>query len=180
MDFLGRNIEDYRWLTLCNDSVYGPFHPIDIITENFEDDSCDLFSLSENFERKKHFQSYFVSYSKKVFMHELFKIFWENFKIYEDKTTLINKYEIDFSNSLLRSSEFRSSTFAKRYDNSYVNIVQFYWDKAIIDGFPFMKIELFKDNPSKIDISNWKSLLKANTHYPSKLIINHLKRFKEC
>ena len=178
LDFLGTGVEDYAWLTLCNDSVYGPFQPIDVITTHMEDNSCDIFSLSENFERKRHFQSYFVSYNKKVFMHNIFRNFWDNFKIYEDKTTLINTCEIDFAHSLINVPEFRVKTFAKRYNGTYVNIVQFFWHRAIMDGFPFMKIELFKDNPLKVDISDWKRVIRLKTNYPIKLISNHLKRMK--
>ena len=176
LDSLGLALHDYDWLTLCNDSVYGPVQPIECITDILDKNMYDILPLSMNYEKKKHFQSYFVSYSKVTFKSDLFQEFWNNFKIYDDKTDLVNICEVEFSNILMQQKNLRVGTLAKRYENTFSNLLQFYWKNLIKDGFPFIKIELLKINPSKINISDWRRVLKSNTNYPIKLIENHLKR----
>ena len=61
-----------------------------------------------------------------------------------------------------------------------VNPTHFYWDVLIRDfGVPFIKIELIRDNPSKIEnINEWMNLLRNYTNYEINLIKNHLKYIK--
>jgi len=57
-----------------------------------------------------------------------------------------------------------------------INYTHFFWEDMIKYKVPFLKIELLRDNPYKINITNIYEVIKNETHYDIKLIQNHLKR----
>jgi lipopolysaccharide biosynthesis protein len=60
-----------------------------------------------------------------------------------------------------------------------LNITHYYWKKLLLNGFPFIKIELLRDNPLNIDIRNWKEIISSVSNYPIEIIENHLKRIRK-
>ena len=167
-------LSNYENLILCNDSVYGPFYDLEEILEEAMN-KYDVFSMTDSYEIAHHLQSYFVVYSRTAFSHKLFKEFWDSFSIYEDKNSLIKENEVKFSGSLI-DSDLSVSAHCKAEDGDNLNQLHFYWDKLILNKkYPFIKIELLRDNPRNIDIKNWKNTINQ-TGYDLKLIEHHLKR----
>lgn len=178
MDAIRGDLDQYDKLILCNDSVYGPFYPLDDFFDKMDTNQYDVFAMTQSHDIIEHNQSYFTAYGKKAFSTELFKEFWENMVIYDDKKSLILSHEIIFSNSLIQS-DFNVGSYMPLHHNARLNITHFEWKNLIIEkGFPFLKVELLRDNPMRIDISDWKKTVSSVSDYDTNLISNHLRRIK--
>ncbi|KLI51916.1 glycosyl transferase family 1 [Brachyspira hyodysenteriae] len=160
-------LQNYDYLILCNDSVYGPLFNLNKIVNNIETAQSDIwgiFKYLEDENYKEHLQSYFISIKK------------EN-----DKRLIINKYEIGFGillkeHNLIIKYFLDSSIKANTNDDN--NVVVDNPLLAISNGFPFLKIAFFKEIPLKRiylkDLINLVSFIKDK--YNVKMIINHLNR----
>ena len=61
-----------------------------------------------------------------------------------------------------------------------VNTTHHFWKEILISGkVPFIKIELLRDNPMKMDIEDFEHTIGQVSHYDTQLIKNHLARMKE-
>ena len=203
----------YDELIICNDSVYGPLFDLSHVFSKMDNDGCDCWGVTDSNEIEYHMQSYFIVFRKSILDSEVFRQFWDNVQILNDKTEIIKKYEIGLS-KLLISSGFNVSALLKtpklgyvsaliRYRNSYlsslrkifslrfyqnfftklkginkVNVSHFDWEEMIVKyKFPFIKIELLRDNPCRIkNTDKYQDVISSVSEYPTNLIDNHLKR----
>ncbi len=76
---------DLNWLLFCNDSNFclGGINSekfISKLTDNLErENEFDFISLNCNYERRLHYQSYFLCFSKIVFQNQKFQNFWKRY-----------------------------------------------------------------------------------------------------
>jgi glycosyltransferase involved in cell wall biosynthesis len=177
LNYIAEVMQRYDYLLMCNDSVYGPFHDLESVVSTMEKAEFDVWSMSDNYEYHYHLQSYFVQYSKSAFNHSLFVDNWSNFKIFTDKQTLINKYEIGYLNALTKCSALKVGAYCSMTNKSYLNPLHYYWRDMISDGVPFLKVELLKKNPVNVDISDYESIIQNScSSYSLPLIKSHLSR----
>jgi len=175
----GDNLSKYQNLILCNDSVFGPLFPLDEMFEKMGKTNADIWSVSDNRQIKHHLQSFFIVYTSKAFNGTVFKDFYDNFTIINDKQTLIVEKEIKFSQAL-KESGLNLSSYCKSADfDSYRNIMHHYW-RDLIKNYhcPFIKRELLQFNPLGININDWKKIIKENTTYPLEIISSYLKKHR--
>jgi len=115
-------------------------------------------------------------YSKKAFNATVFKHFWNNFKIYRDKQTLIEHNEIGYSQQLINSGLKYGAYYSVKEHQNYVNVLQYYWDDLVTKHqFPFIKKEVLTTNPLQLDTSNWEEVIHLVSTYNTNLIKNVLK-----
>jgi GT2 family glycosyltransferase len=153
-------LDNYSGLILCNDSVFGPIDSFKDFFKFVDDSNANICSMTDNFQINYHLQSFFIYYNKEAFNHKVFRDFFGNFKIYEDKQTLIDQNEIKFSERLQKTDlNIKAFCSAAEFD-SYVNITHYYWKELILKtSYPFIKKELLRDNPMRLDISDWREIL---------------------
>lgn len=96
-------LENFDELIICNDSVYGPLFPLESVFEKMKEKK-DVWGITESNEIYRHLQSYFIVYTKEVFLSKYFQDFWKNLEIIEDKNEIIKKYEVGFSKLLLENN----------------------------------------------------------------------------
>jgi rhamnosyltransferase len=197
---LGEDIKNYDYLILANDSVYSPLNNnLKKILSFFENSQYDGFGITDSYEVKYHLQSYFLIFKKNIITSKVFNNFWQNFYFFNRKRTIIKKYEIGLSQKLIKygfklgayydywsliSSINKSHPYYSLIVNNFVNPTHFLWDKLLEKGCPFIKIELLRDNPSKIsNVYQWEKILfdSKNTQLQPlqemrNIIKNHLKR----
>jgi rhamnosyltransferase len=64
-------------------------------------------------------------------------------------------------------------------DLARANPTHYFWRELITERkMPFMKVELLRDNPLGIDISDWEEVVSNNCKYDVNLIKRHLARIK--
>jgi rhamnosyltransferase len=167
--------EDFDYLLLTNDSVYGPLFPIRPIIQSMQENSeIDFWGLTDNYQGGWHLQSYFLFLSKKVFNHNAFLAVFEHDFSKDHKLEIIKKGEILLTKALLQAG-FNGAAFApyKKISPDIEewaarNSTHFYWDILIEKlQFPFVKKELVLQNPENIQsISNLFPLIEKYSSYP--------------
>ena len=198
-DYLIENDIPVETLTFVNDSVYGPFNNLSHIYNKMNDKNFDVWGLTDNYYSTYHLQSYFLVFNKKVINSMLFIDFMKSIKSIDDKVELIEKYEIGLSKIL--SAEFKLGSYisindvikkipkklrfhptvAKSLKDKTINVTHFTWDILIKNfKFPFIKIELLRDNPMNISsIYNLELINELINNYRIDYISSHKKRTKK-
>lgn len=163
--------KDADQLVFCNDSCY-LIDDIEALFE-FENDS-DFFGVITNTNNyPAHLQSYFVVFNRKVIESFAFKQFIYSITKLEKKLDIIEKYEIGMTQILL-SAGFSFSSFIRETFRSNPTMSEEYFLKLRPSGFPFLKTDLLKTNPLKIqNVCRWRDGLSTKQII---MINNHVSR----
>jgi lipopolysaccharide biosynthesis protein len=163
------------YLLLTNDSLYGPIFPLKPILETMQSKpDIDFWGLTDSYERGWHLQSYFLLFSKKVFLSDKFKrVFSQEFEGLT-KLHIIKKGELQLS-KLLSDSGFKGSAYIP-YSHlnpdfevgDSKNPTLFFWEQLLEKfHFPFIKKELILQNPENIPHTDRIfSLVQSHSSYP--------------
>jgi len=170
----------YKQLLLCNDSVYAPLFSLNKIFNDMNG-KYDFWGITDSYEIDYHIQSYFMVFDNKILKDKYFQDIWKNYKVFRKKRNIILNYELGLSRILLENN-FTIGAYIpyKDIDTKIIkNPTQYHW-KELIHEFrsPILKIELLRDNPKNIDIANWEDYIEQKTDYDTTMIKTHLKRVK--
>ena len=175
-------LENYDYLILCNDSVYGPFFDLKKIVDSMETKKTDFWSIFKCAKYRcndEHYQSYFLSMTKKVFLSKEFDDFVKSVKNEKDKWTIIKKYEVGlsvlFENLKFTGDSYLDSSIKDNISDN-TNVVFYNPLKSIESGFPFLKIAVFNETLFALCIDDLKKILEYIKPYDKNIIINHLNR----
>ncbi|RME88375.1 MAG: hypothetical protein D6767_10325 [Candidatus Hydrogenedentota bacterium] len=145
-------------IILLNDSVLGPYHPIENLLQKAEKSTADFYGIFESREGKPHLQSFFLYFKKSVLNSEAFEKFWDTLSFYPvwAKPLIVYKYEIGLSDGLLKAGFTFDSLI--RYED-YKNKIgkrnpAFYFAQEAVKYFecPFVKKRLLQ-NPANFGYS---------------------------
>ncbi len=157
------NIEHYDEILICNDSVYGPFFPLDNIFTMMNNKPNDFWGMTDNHDIKCHIQSYFVVFKKNILGSRAFKDFWDSVKIEPSKDQIIKKYEIGLT-QLLISSNFKPGVYVDA--PSFYKFIQHIVSSAfrikpseIINKLIYKKGQLLNRKAANQTLYNWKNLI---------------------
>ena len=97
----GRN---FTTLYLCNDSVFGPFCPLEDLHQKFYSRSEEVLGITDSHQGAGlHIQSYFVGLKQEVLKSKVWKTFWVEMELHNDKRKVIEYYEIGLTQKLLKA-----------------------------------------------------------------------------
>jgi len=139
-----------------------------------------VWSLSKSYEMSEHLQSGFYCFPAKFFSIPRFYKWWKDIKSFKDRQVIVMKYELGFSNFLIKNNfnidcifkenlVLRPSTFWKKINQKFKDIfwkepklykknpTHYFW-KSYLKNFGIIKIELIKKNPINTDLSYLKIL----------------------
>jgi hypothetical protein len=147
------DVQQAALLAIANDSVYGPTARFSEMVDEVRRLNADVIGLTDSRELNYHIQSYLVFFKSGALKHLAFRWFWRSIR------TLPRQSVIDLYETRL------SETFALAGLSSAVlhpvpvgfngNITLTDWKGLLHRGFPFVKIQLVRDNPFNVDISDW-------------------------
>lgn len=148
LQFLKDVLKNCDYLILANDSCYGPLKPLPEIFEKMAQKNLDFWGMTTNKESyAAHIQSYFLVFSKKVFLSEEFTNFYASIAQQKIKTDVVEKYEVGLT-QLLTKSGFKGGAFIEEvFETTPVML----WDVTcglLKRGFPFIKVMATKTNPN--------------------------------
>lgn len=103
-------IESYDEIILCNDSCLGPIYPLVDIFSTMELHQCDAWGITANRNPILHLQSYFLVFRKSLFLSDVFKKFWSDLKVFNEKADIIRQYELGLS-SLILKNDYKIDSF---------------------------------------------------------------------
>lgn len=196
----GGEASAFKRMLLINDSAYGPLYDIEPMLDGMRS-RFDMWGVTDSWEIEHHVQSYFLMFEQGAIESGFADAFWRSYDYETDKRRIIEKYEIGISRAArlagLRigsACEYASTLqAAKLMDEEHggcgaavrqasegpVNPSHFFW-RALVERqrCPFIKVELLRDNPSRIeDVHLWRAVLaQCCGGYDVNLISRHLLR----
>jgi rhamnosyltransferase len=179
----------FEELLLTNSSIIGPLQPLAPLWQNPAVADSDFWGLTDNDELKRHLQSYFLVFRKRVLHSKRFMDFWRSVLPYKNKWQVIYSYELGLSNWLeeggfigkavfetkaIISSYHKaraSRSFFKKCRDYYLypnhrkqgrNTTVIFPDLLLQGGMPFVKAALLNESPSPITPPVVFSILKKS------------------
>jgi lipopolysaccharide biosynthesis protein len=151
-------------LLFANDSVFGPIRPFADIVARMRALDADFAAMTESNEIQRHFQSYFLHFKRSAVRSDAFKRFWLNVRSQPNKTNLIRSYEVPML-AKLESAGLRGAVLfpcQPGWGEKMRNPVIHAWAELVRAGFPFLKVQLLRDNPGHTDLLGWRTVAAAN------------------
>lgn len=141
-----------RNVILVNDSLAGPFAPLDEMVTSFESTGADVWGATNTRQIVPHLQSYLLGFRDGILADPAVRQFWRNVRHLEDKGRIIGDYEVGLSNllraeGLTTSAWFASERVVSPADNPVVNG----WRRLVDLGFPFVKREVLREPAVVLD-----------------------------
>lgn len=130
---------------LLNDSLAGPFEPIDHLLASFHDSGADVWGLTDTTQFGHHLQSYCLGFKHQTLGAAPLARFWREIRVEPTRDDVIWEYEIGLSQLLHRENytldaAIRSSTVVQEGQNPTI----LGWRSLLDHGFPFVKRELLR------------------------------------
>ncbi len=148
IEFLKNELKNYDHLIIANDSCYGPRKSLLPILEKMTTKNCDFWGMTINQEGyKKHIQSYFVVFNKKVFLSDVFGNFFSSVKREESKNFVIEKYEVGLTQVLVQE-RFKPDSFVEKIYEISPAMSQHSICDLLENDFPFVKVLSCRINPN--------------------------------
>ncbi len=172
-------LSKYDDLILCNDSVFGPFYPLNEIIDKMNAQNFDFWGMFKHLASgrvEEHVQSYFIYLKNKAAHSEELKNFLLNVKKEKNKHDIIKKYEMGLSQTLLEAGFRCGGLFQDKKNAPHGKQAM----EMIILGFPFLKKSLFNrkyfyERTYCRKIYKYKEVIKSINHcFDIKQIENYL------
>jgi lipopolysaccharide biosynthesis protein len=166
------DLSDIDELVLTNSSVFGPIFPFAPVFEQMTEHDCDFWGMTDSFEIRWHLQSYFLVIRRRALVTPAFSQFFNAVLPYRDKEQVIRSYELGLTRFLrehgLKPGAFvplgswmsspvrRARLCAKRR-----NPTLYYPLQLLAAGMPLVKMQLLRDNPGRVSVSNVQQAMEA-------------------
>lgn len=128
---------------LVNDSLAGPFRPMDHLLAKFDESAADVWGLTDTSQFAHHLQSYCLGFKGGCLAEPPLAQFWRSIRVERSRDDVIWRYEIGLSR-LLRLEHF-SIDAAFRYSRVVEegrNPTIIGWRGLLDLGFPFVKRQI--------------------------------------
>ncbi len=185
---------------LCNDSVYGPFSPLQRLVAEARPDQADVWAMTEGRNHGPHLQSYWMLFHRTAVVHPAFAAFWRTLPYLDDKLAVIEAGELRLSRQLTAAglrlqalfpydeaeARFRATADPARAGDRMLlraiargralNPSHHFWRVLIADlGLPFIKRELLALNPAHLDdLGDWQQVVEARFGVLPRVAAEHL------
>jgi lipopolysaccharide biosynthesis protein len=158
-----RGLDGVDELVLMNSSVYGPMRSLRDSFSAMADRDVDVWGMTESMQHVRHLQSYFLVFRKAALEHPAFLAFWRGVLAYRDKAQVIRAYELGLTTwlteqglrvgALVPWDEVRRDGGRWRHRQWQVtNPASCMPFQCLARGMPFVKVEVFRDNPGKVPL----------------------------
>lgn len=149
-------------LVLANSSVFGPMRSLRPAFERMAGSDVDFWGMTESLQHTWHLQSYFLVFRGRALRHAAFAAFWEGVLPFRDKAQSIRAYELGLS-GWLKGEGLRGAALApwnhvkvghglvrrRPYERPVTNPASCLPFQCLDHGVPFVKVEIFRDNPAR-------------------------------
>ena len=144
IDRYPRILEAERVL-LLNDSLAGPFAPLDGLLARFHLSRADAWAITDTTQFGAHLQSYFIGFPGRSLRERPLRRFWQEIRVEASKDDVIWRNEIGLS-ALLRRERFvwDVAVPSERVVPRGANPTIIGWRGLLDRGIPFVKRELLR------------------------------------
>lgn len=148
-----------REIWFANDSVYHSPRLLGPMVERARASAADVVAMTASTEVANHFQSYCFAIKAEPARRGPARAFWESIAVLEDKLQVIRDYEVR-QKAVLEAGGL-SLDVLYPLPAEPRNHLHHSWRALLEAGFPFVKIELLRDNPYRVELSGWRTALDA-------------------
>lgn len=139
---------------LLNDSMVGPFAPLDTILAAYEASAADVWGLTSSEQFGHHLQSYLLGFRNGILADPWLRQFWAGVRDLGDKAKVIAAYELGLSRGLLREgyclqAHVPSTLIVEPGENPVITG----WRALLDRGVPLVKRELLRAPSVAVDAS---------------------------
>ena len=157
-----------EYLLLTNDSVYAPIGDFSAFFRKLTSQSADFYGAVESIQTTLHLQSWFVLLRPDAYNCTAFKkLMTTPMPIGLSKSEIIEQYEIGLTVALNDAGLKHHAYYSPR-NNGWIakkrpyNGSQVVWRQLIEDGLPFLKIDVLRDNPVRMqNIEEWREVVQS-------------------
>ena len=170
--WLQRQQQIGRELILTNDSFYGPVGDLDDLFQRIKRSDADVIGLTDDLMYAPHLQSAFLVFRSAVVQSPVFQQFWDTLQIWPRKRDLVKHCEVGLPVALQKAGFKLSSLYT---NNANGNILHTAWRDLIErKQFPFIKVSLLRDNPTRQTIDGWEQVIASRNPDLAKQIVQQL------
>lgn len=161
------DVHQARMLVIANDSVFGPLTGFKLFIDRVRQCSADVVGAIDSVERAQHLQSFLIFFKTAALESSVFKRFWRQVRN-GDRAWAIRRYELQLQRRFADAGLKVRALYSPATDHSgQTNPTLAKWRELIEQGFPFIKVQLLRDNPTAVDISAWRSVLAEHGYDPT-------------
>lgn len=135
-----------RLVLLLNDSMAGPFAPLDGLLTHFEGSDADVWAITDSRQLEHHVQSYCLGFKGGTLEDAGLRSFWSDIRVQPTREAVIEWYELGLSRLLARRRlvvdvAIPSWKVVDVDDNPVING----WRRLLDLGFPFVKRQILRE-----------------------------------
>lgn len=131
---------------LVNDSLAGPFAPIDHLLDHFTASAASVWGLTDTTQFCHHLQSYFLGFKRGTLLEAPVRRFWRSIRAEPSRDAVIWNYELGLSNLLRREHVvFEAAVPYWRVVGDDRNPTILGWRRLLELGVPFVKRQLLRE-----------------------------------
>jgi hypothetical protein len=131
---------------LVNDSLVGPFGPIDHLLDRFHRSHADVWGMTDTEQLGHHLQSYCLGFRNGCLDHPGLRAFWRGIRVESSRDDVILRYELGLGR-LLRRAKLSTEAAIEgwRAVDGDDNPTLIGWRRLLDLGFPFVKRQVLRD-----------------------------------
>ena len=168
-------------IVLMNSSVVGPLFSLTPLFEAMRSQPADFWGVTDSYELGYHLQSYFLVFRRRLLQSAAFRDYWAEMKPVADRQQVIFQYETQITKHF-RGKGFRSGVFfpcnrvvhpLQRWlsrKKRKVNVTMRYPAEVVRAGGPFIKIQLLRENPCRINLDDLLEEVRERTPHGRSLL----------
>ena len=131
---------------LFNDSMAGPFAPMDALLDHFRRSQADVWAMTDTRQLGHHLQSYCLGFKGGVLDDPSLRRFWSGIGVEQTREAVIERYELGLSRLLARRRllvDVAIPSWKVVDDDDNPTIVG--WRRLLDLGFPFVKRQVLRE-----------------------------------
>ncbi len=167
------SLVDATLLALANDSVFGPLRSFGSMLARVDASTADVVGMTDSHQHVHHIQSYLVFYRPSAIRSAAFARFWHR-RFVGGREAIIASAELALL-AQLTAADLKIEVLFPTEASPTLNPTLVNWRELIDAGYPFVKVQLLRDNPFEADITGWESVLQCNGLDPA-IVERHLGR----
>lgn len=161
------DVTQARLLVLANDSVFGPLDGFTAFLDRARADAADVVGTIGSRENRPHVQSFLLFFKPAALRHPVFRRFWNRVRS-GDRAWAIRRYEERLQQRFTAAGLSVGALYPPAANlPDRINPGLTIWRELVEDGFPFVKIQLLRDNPAGTDIADWPAFLAVRGYDPA-------------
>ncbi len=158
-------------LALANDSLYGPLSSFAGLLRRVDESDADMIGMTDSYEYQHHIQSFLVFYKPRALKSVAFTRFWRGIRGGEREAT-IQRAELP-QLAAMRAAGLAVDILFPHTPGLLTNPTLLHWKELLHDGFPFVKVQLLRENPWGADIAGWDVVMREHGYDPA-MVRTHL------